>query len=80
MIVNVHEAKTQLSRILERVEAGERVTIARAGKPVADLVPHARADIAYGAWRGHIIYDPDAFDDVDEEIVEMFEGSDAAAR
>ncbi len=37
--VNVHEAKTQLSRLLEAVETGEEVVIARAGKPVARLVP-----------------------------------------
>lgn len=37
-MVNVHEAKTQLSRLLERVEAGEEIIIARAGKPVARLV------------------------------------------
>ena len=38
--VNVHEAKTQLSRLLEEVEAGERVVIARAGEPVAVLTPY----------------------------------------
>jgi prevent-host-death family protein len=38
-IVNVHEAKTHLSRLLERVERGEEITIARAGTPVAKLVP-----------------------------------------
>lgn len=38
-IVNVHEAKTHLSRLLEDVAAGEEVVIARAGKPVARLVP-----------------------------------------
>lgn len=37
--VNVHEAKTHLSRLLEKVERGEEVVIARAGKPVAKLVP-----------------------------------------
>ena len=37
--VNVHEAKTHLSRLLERVSKGEEITIARAGKPVAKLVP-----------------------------------------
>ena len=37
--VNVHEAKTHLSRLLEAVEAREDVVIARAGKPVARLVP-----------------------------------------
>lgn len=38
--VNVHEAKTQLSKLLEEVEAGERVVIARAGEPVAVLAPY----------------------------------------
>ncbi len=37
--VNVHEAKTHLSRLLERVERGQEIVIARAGKPVAKLVP-----------------------------------------
>ena len=37
--MNVHEAKTQLSRLLLQVEAGETVVIARAGKPSAQLVP-----------------------------------------
>ena len=39
-VVNVHAAKTHLSRLLERVEAGEEITLARAGKPVAKLVPY----------------------------------------
>ena len=38
-IVNVHDAKTHLSRLLARVEAGERIVIARAGLPIAELVP-----------------------------------------
>jgi prevent-host-death family protein len=37
--VNVHEAKTKLSELLSRVEAGEEITIAKAGRPVARLVP-----------------------------------------
>lgn len=37
--INVHQAKTHLSQLLARVEAGEEITIARAGKPVARLVP-----------------------------------------
>ncbi|MEP7049974.1 MAG: type II toxin-antitoxin system prevent-host-death family antitoxin [Pseudomonadota bacterium] len=41
--VNVHEAKTQLSKLLEEVEAGERVVIARAGEPVAVLGPYKAA-------------------------------------
>jgi prevent-host-death family protein len=41
--VNVHEAKTHLSRLLEEVEAGQEVVIARAGRPVARLLPLAPA-------------------------------------
>lgn len=41
--VNIHEAKSQLSRLLEEVEGGERIVIARAGEPVAVLVPYKAA-------------------------------------
>jgi prevent-host-death family protein len=41
-IVNVHEAKTTLSELLKKVEAGEEIIIARAGKPIARLVPAAK--------------------------------------
>lgn len=51
--INVYEAKTQLSRLLERVEAGEEIVIARAGTPVARLVPLAkRPHRVPGAWVG----------------------------
>jgi prevent-host-death family protein len=40
--VNIHDAKTRLSALLARVDNGETITIARAGKPIADLVPHPR--------------------------------------
>jgi prevent-host-death family protein len=39
MVVNMHAAKSGLSRLVKRVEKGERITIARAGRPVAQLVP-----------------------------------------
>ncbi len=39
MVVNVHEAKTHLSRLLAKVEAGEEIVIARAGRPIAILSP-----------------------------------------
>lgn len=42
-IVNIHEAKTRLSQLVARAERGERITIARGGKPVAQLGPAARA-------------------------------------
>ena len=39
VVVNVHEAKTHLSRLLDRAQAGEEIVLAKAGKPVARLVP-----------------------------------------
>ena len=50
--VNMHEAKTQLSALVERVLAGEEVTIARAGTPVADLVPHRKRTVIFGLGKG----------------------------
>ena len=41
--VNIHQAKTELSKLVERAEAGDEIIIARAGKPVARLVPPTRA-------------------------------------
>ncbi|MEK6721671.1 MAG: type II toxin-antitoxin system Phd/YefM family antitoxin [Chloroflexota bacterium] len=74
--VNIHEAKTHLSRLVERVEAGEEVVIARAGRPVARLVPYRdrTAPRVPGRWRDQITIAPD-FDAVNEEITRDFEGS-----
>jgi len=72
-MVNVHEAKTQLSRLLERVEAGEEVIIARAGKPVARLVALAqeRPRRVPGRLKGRIHISDSAFDPMaDEELAE----------
>jgi len=54
--VNIHEAKTHLSRLVERVEAGEEITLARAGRPVARLVPYRprREPRKLGIWKGRI--------------------------
>ena len=54
--VNMHEAKTHLSRLVERVEAGEEIVLNRAGKPVARLVPvrPATGSRVPGALRGRI--------------------------
>jgi prevent-host-death family protein len=72
--VNMHEAKTHLSRLVERVEAGEEVVIARAGRPVARLVPFARRTEPRtpGAWRGLVRMAPD-FDVADDRLIEAFE-------
>lgn len=71
--VNVHEAKTHLSKLLERVEAGESVTIARAGRPVAELVPHRKVDIVWGGYTGRIEYDEADFLGEDPDVLEFFE-------
>jgi prevent-host-death family protein len=55
--VGMHEAKTKLSQLVERAEAGEDIIIARNGKPVARLVPVAAAaslDSVRGVWRGRV--------------------------
>jgi prevent-host-death family protein len=71
--VNIHEAKTHLSRLLEQVAAGERVVISKAGTPIADLVPHYAATVTFGGLKGEISYDDHAFD-IDPDIQQMFYG------
>jgi prevent-host-death family protein len=76
--VNIHEAKTHLSRLLEQVAAGERVVISKAGTPVADLVPHQADSVTFGGMRGELSYDDESFT-VDPDIQEMFYGPAADA-
>jgi prevent-host-death family protein len=75
-IVNVHAAKTQLSKLLERAEAGEEIVIGRAGKPIAKLVPYVpdRPKRVFGALKGQIVIHGD-FNDLDAEIERDFEES-----
>lgn len=69
----MHEAKTQLSRLVERVERGERVVIARNGQPVAELVSYRTAlpQRKGGQLRGKMWISPD-FDAPMPEIEELF--------
>ena len=71
--VNVQEAKTHLSRLLERAEAGERIVIARAGRPIAELRPIARPDIVFGSLAGEVIVDEASFAAADEEVAAMWD-------
>ncbi len=77
--VNIHDAKTHLSRLLARVEAGEEIVIARAGRPVARLVPlrDDRAPRTPGGWEGHVWIAPD-FDELPAELAAAFTGEDDA--
>jgi len=75
MIVNVHEAKTQLSRLLLRVGQGEEVVIARDGKPVARLVPFAAQEVrrVAGSARGQVWIAPDFDAPLPDEVLAAFE-------
>jgi prevent-host-death family protein len=75
--VNMHEAKTHLSKLVERVEAGEEIVIARAGKPVARLVPveQPKPKREFGFWKGKLWLAPDwDSEETNRQIAEMFTG------
>ncbi|MBS1799606.1 MAG: type II toxin-antitoxin system prevent-host-death family antitoxin [Acidobacteria bacterium] len=82
MEVNVHHAKTHLSKLIAAVEGGEEVIIARAGKPAVKLVlaaPTARKSRKHmlGSGIGKIWMAPDAFSpETDLEIQKLFEADD----
>ncbi len=80
--VNIHEAKTPLSRLVERVEAGEEIIIARAGRPAARLVPIevARRPVKIGGLKAPAPV-PDDFNTMfEKEIEALFAGISAADR
>lgn len=75
-IINIHEAKTHLSRIVDEVAAGSEVILAKAGKPMARLVPITPAPRPkkFGLLKGKINV-PDNFNaPLDEQIIADFEG------
>jgi len=74
MEVNIHEAKTHLSKLLARVALGEEVIIAKAGKPVAKLVPlstEAKTRIL-GSAKGEFVVPDDFNDPLPKEIEDLF--------
>jgi prevent-host-death family protein len=75
--VNVHEAKTHFSKLLERVAGGEEIVIAKSGKPVARLVPIAEPPKPrkLGGFEGQI-WIADDFDAPDPDLEALFEGED----
>ena len=76
MEVNIHEAKTHLSRLLQRVAEGEEVTIARAGVPVAKLIPvEVKKNIRpLGFARGEIWVADDFDAPLPDDLLAAFEG------
>jgi prevent-host-death family protein len=75
MVVNVHEAKTHFSALLERVAAGEEIVIGKAGKPVAKLVPYdgAGGPRVPGGWEGRVLMAAD-FDELPDEVAAALRG------
>jgi prevent-host-death family protein len=74
--VNVYEAKTHLSQLLDRAAAGEEIVIARAGRPVARLFALAAGSGGRrvpGGWRGRVTMAAD-FDELPDEIDAAFRG------
>jgi prevent-host-death family protein len=81
-IVNIHEAKTNLSRIVEEVAAGAEVIIAKAGKPMAKLTPLTPVvkPIKFGLMAGKFEVPDDFNTMMADEIRAMFEGDDENSR
>jgi prevent-host-death family protein len=77
MQVNLHDAKTHLSRYVDQALAGEEVVIARSGKPLVRLVPVETkpAPRVGGFLRGQAVLTADLKDDFKDDIEEMFYGS-----
>jgi prevent-host-death family protein len=77
-IVNMHEAKSSLSKLVAKAAEGEEVVIAKAGKPVAKLVKYedpSREPRKLGMWDG-LVWMADDFDETDQELIDLFYGSE----
>ncbi|HVA43913.1 MAG TPA: type II toxin-antitoxin system prevent-host-death family antitoxin [Acidimicrobiales bacterium] len=75
MMVNIHEAKTHLSRLVERAAAGEDIVIGKAGRPMARLVAYVNAGQPRrpGALKTSLWVSED-FDETPESLIDDFEG------
>ena len=74
-VVTIHAAKTNLSKLIEKVEAGEEVIIARGKRPVARLVPVAerKPKRRFGAMRGKVWVGPEFFEPLPEDELKLWE-------
>jgi prevent-host-death family protein len=75
LVVNIHEAKTQFSKLISRVASGEEVVIAKAGKPVARLVPVPRSleHRVSGSAKGKIVIAEDFDAPLPDSVLGEFE-------
>ena len=77
-IVTIHKAKTELSKLIKRVEAGEKIIIARGDKPIAKLSPATepvRKPRTPGAWKGRFTVPDSFFDPLPEDELALWEGA-----
>jgi prevent-host-death family protein len=74
--VNIHQAKTHFSKLIERVRLGEEIVIAKAGRPVARLVPERdrRQPRQPGTGKGQIVVHSSFYDDLADDLLDLFEG------
>jgi prevent-host-death family protein len=74
--VTIHKAKTQLSKLIEQVERGEEVVIARGKEPVARLVPFVqeRPKRGFGSMRGRASIGPEFWEPLSEDELKLWEG------
>ena len=71
--VTIHAAKTHLSRLIARAEAGEEIIIARRGKPVVKLVPIVqKPKRVFGALKGQFTIAPEFFEPMSEEELDLW--------
>ena len=80
-IYNLYEAKTSLSKLVERAAAGEDIVIAKHGRPLARLTAFAKhgAPRSPGGWDNQVWIAPDFDEPLPEELLEAFEGRDGDA-
>jgi prevent-host-death family protein len=74
--INIHQAKTQLSRLVERVASGEEIIITKSGKPIARLVPYGPKGVVRrpGTMRGKIRIKKNFHKPLPKEILASFQG------
>jgi prevent-host-death family protein len=80
--VNIHDAKTNFSKLVDQAAAGEEIIIAKAGTPMARLVPlqKQKRKIQFGLMKGQIEIKQGFYDPMTEEEIALFEGAaDASA-
>jgi prevent-host-death family protein len=77
-ISNIHEAKSQLSKLIESALAGEEIVIAKAGKPLVKLIPYEenKQPRIPGGWEGQVIISEDFDDELPTNLLSLFAGEE----